>query len=129
MFLKFYKNQYSNQFLLFLHFPGLKDLIAIYVSYPHIWNKIQKFVWQHIGKNVFGRSMLVRQRPMKLLSSVCPSLSFLKIGSLVFSDIVHDDSWPWYLMTDRARFFKFGSLDFLEITYSFSWQQFLTSKI
>ena len=24
--------------------------------------------------------------------SVCPSLNFLKIGSLVFSDIVHDDS-------------------------------------
>ena len=39
-----------------------------------------------------------RQRPMKSLwsvcpsPSVCPSLSFLKIGSLVFSDIVHDDS-------------------------------------
>ena len=26
--------------------------------------------------------------------SVCPSLNLLKIGSLVFSDIVHDDSWP-----------------------------------
>ena len=43
---------------------------------------------------------------MKLLSSVSvrlsvrPSLSFLKIGSLLSSDIVHDDSWPWYLMTD-----------------------------
>ena len=35
-----------------------------------------------------------------------PSLSFLKIGPLVFSDIVHDDSWPWYLVTDRARFLK-----------------------
>ena len=24
--------------------------------------------------------------------SICPSLSFLKIGSLVFSDVVHGDS-------------------------------------
>ena len=30
----------------------------------------------------------------------------LKIGLLVFSDIVHDDSWPWYLVTDRERFLK-----------------------
>ena len=54
----------------------------------------------------FGCSTLVGQHPMKLLSSVSvrlsvrPSLSFLKIGSLLSSDIVHDDSWPWYLMTD-----------------------------
>ena len=34
--------------------------------------------------------------------SVRPSLSFFKIGSLVFSDIVHDDGWLWYLRTDRA---------------------------
>ena len=43
-----------------------------------------------------GRSTLVGQRPMKSLSSVCPSvrpsLSFLKIGSLVSFDILHDDS-------------------------------------
>ena len=36
--------------------------------------------------------------------SVRPSRSFLKIGSLVFSDILHDDSWPWYLVTDETRF-------------------------
>ena len=41
-----------------------------------------------------------------VLLSVRPSLSFLKIGSLVFSDILHDDSWPWYLVTDEARFLK-----------------------
>ena len=35
-----------------------------------------------------------------------PSLGFLKIGWLVFSDIVHEDSWPWYLVTDGARFKK-----------------------
>ena len=39
---------------------------------------------------------------MKSLSSVCLSA----IGSLVFSDIVHDDSWRWYLVTDGARFLK-----------------------
>ena len=42
--------------------------------------------------------MLVGQRLMKLFMSVCPSvstrpsLSFLKIGLLVFSDILHGDS-------------------------------------
>ena len=30
---------------------------------------------------------------------VCSSLSFVKIRSLVFSDIVHDDCWPWYLVS------------------------------
>ena len=43
----------------------------------------------------FGRSTLVVQRPMKSLSSVCPSvcpsLTFLKIGALVFCDTVHGD--------------------------------------
>ena len=32
--------------------------------------------------------------------------SDFKIGSLVLSDIVHDDSWPWYLVTNEARFLK-----------------------
>ena len=61
-----------------------------------------------------GRSTLVGQRPMKSLSSVCvsvrpsirPAISFLKIGSLVFSDIVRDDSWSWHLVTDKVRFLK-----------------------
>ena len=59
--------------------------------------------------------MLVRQHPIKSLSSDCLSvplsLRFLKIESLIFSDIVHDDSWPWYLVTDGARLMKnsFGS--------------------
>ena len=39
-----------------------------------------------------------------ICQSVCLSLSFFKIGSLVFSNIVHDDSWPGYPLTDRARF-------------------------
>ena len=93
---------------------------------------------------------------LSLCGSVClsvfPSLSFLKIGSVVFSDIVHVDSWPWHLVTDRARFlkknwqpefgpnwrksgpklgfflfFKFGSLVYLEIAYNDSLQQCLTS--
>ena len=34
------------------------------------------------------------------------SPSCLKIGSLVFSDIVHDDNWQWYLVTDENRFLK-----------------------
>ena len=35
-----------------------------------------------------------------------PSLIFLKIGSLVFSNIVNDDRCPWYLVTDEARFLR-----------------------
>ena len=33
-----------------------------------------------------------------------PSLNFLNIGSLVLFNILHDNSWPWYLVTDKARF-------------------------
>ena len=33
------------------------------------------------------------------------TVSYEKFGSLVFSDIVNDDSWPWYLGTDKVRFF------------------------
>ena len=95
---------------------------------------------------------------MKWLSpvcpSVCPSVSLLKIGSLVFSDIAHDDSWPWHLATDRVTrlkkkfggqnlgqmgqnraqsyvfcfFLKFGSLVFLEIAYNYSLQRCVTTS-
>ena len=59
-------------------------------------------------------SRLIGQSPIKSLSSFClsvhlsvrPSLNFLKIGSSAFSDIVHDDSWRWYPVTDRAKFSK-----------------------
>ena len=74
---------------------------------------------------------LVGQRPVKSLSFVCLSvclsfrlsLSFLKIGSLVFSGIVHDDSWPWYLVTEEARFLKKKILQpklFLSLDHKFS---------
>ena len=88
---------------------------------------------------------------LTILLSVCLSirlsLSFLRIGSLVFADIVHDDSWPWYLVTDEARFLKkmaaqiwakwtkigpetrfFDSLVSLEIAYNDSLEQFLTTS-
>ena len=35
-----------------------------------------------------------------------PSLSFLKFGSLFFSDILPDDSWPWYLVTYKLELKK-----------------------
>ena len=86
--------------------------------------------------------------------SVRQSLSFLKTGSLAFPDIVHDDGWPWYLVTDAVRFLKnkfggpnlgwmsqiqvqsyvfcnflkFGSLVFLEIVCNDSLQSFPTSS-
>ena len=31
------------------------------------------------------------------------TLSLLKIESLVFSDIVHGDSGPWYLVTEKKQ--------------------------
>ena len=31
------------------------------------------------------------------------TLSLLKIKSLVFSDIVHGDSGPWYLVTEKKN--------------------------
>ena len=50
-----------------------------------------------------------RQRPMKSLSSVCPSvrrsLSFLKTGSLMLFDIERDYNWTWYLVTDEVGYF------------------------
>ena len=41
---------------------------------------------------------------LSICPSVRPSLNFLKIGPLVFSDIVHDDRW--YLVIDAAKFLK-----------------------
>ena len=81
------------------------------------------------------------------------SLTFLKIGSLDFPDIVHNDSWSWYLLTYKARllkknggptkfgsnrhksgqnavfchFLEFGSYVFFEIAYDDSPRQCLTS--
>ena len=84
------------------------------------------------------------------------SLTFLKIGSLDFPDIVHNDSWSWYLSTYKARllkknggptkfgsnrhksgqnaffffchFLEFGSYVFFEIAYDDSPRQCLTSS-
>ena len=86
-----------------------------------MWNLHVQVLWSHhhsrwrlcILKSLKlqGNGLFVRQHPMKSLSFVClssvhPSLTFLKIGSLVFSDIVHYDSWSWYLVTAEARFLK-----------------------
>ena len=98
-------------------------------------------------------SILWNHSPLSVcLSSVHPSLTFLKIGSLVFSDIVHYDSWPWYLVTAEARFLEkkkknwqsefgptgpklgpnLGFLPFSQVWFiSFLWnhlQQFITSS-
>ena len=91
---------------------------------------------------------------LSVRTSVRPSLNFLKIESLVFSNILCDYSWPWYLVTDEAQFLKkevgslnmdsmdlnqaqnevfhhflgFGSYVFLEIAYNNSVRQCLTSS-
>ena len=59
----------------------------------------------NFGRTASMKSLLPSVRLSARLS-VRPSLSFLKIGSLVLSDIVHDDIWPLYLVTDEARFLK-----------------------
>ena len=111
---------------------GLLDYWSVCLSVsPYVFPFVHMYIHAllRIDSSVFsdfGRSALVGECPMKsllfvcsslLLSIrlsvrpsvhpfVCPSLSFLKIGSFVFSDIVHDDSWPWYVRTDEARFLK-----------------------
>ena len=74
---------------------------------------------------------------LSICLSGCLSLGFLKIWSLVVSDNVHDDNWPWYLVTDEARFFKTNvsspNLGLMgqkkkEIEYSDSFQQCITPR-
>ena len=68
----------------------------------------------YLELTLIGRSTFVEQRPMKSLSSICPSvrpsfrlwLNFPKIGSLDFSEIVCDDSLPLYLVPEKAIFLK-----------------------
>ena len=52
---------------------------------------------------------------LSILPVVCPSVhlsvrpsitNFSQDWIITFSDIVHDDSWPWYLVVDKARFLK-----------------------
>ena len=57
----------------------------------------------NVSRTASYKITLVR---LSICLSTHRSVSFLKIGSLVFSDIVHDDGWPWYLVTDGARFLK-----------------------
>ena len=70
-------------------------------------NPCSKYSHLKICRNIdrIGCWTLVRQRPMKSFSSFCLSVR-LKFGSLFFSDIVHGDSWPWYLVTNAARYLK-----------------------
>ena len=89
-----------------------------------------------------------------LLVSFYMFLCNFLLRSLVFSDTVHDGSWSWDLVTDKARFLeknlanriwaiyrpkwdpklgfchflKYGSLVFREIAYNNSVQQCVTSK-
>ena len=125
----FYKGNISSVFVLYpfrvccSHLSSLTNAIELFYSRRSTTIKLlQKWKtyfskwYSEIGKLV--RYLLhVKKHPMKSLLSVrlsiCPSVhpsqSFLKIRSLVFFDIVHDDSWPWHLVTDKARFFDLWS--------------------
>ena len=64
--------------------------------------------WRHLG-TLQNHSRSSVNLSVRLF--VCPSLNVLKIEPLVFYDILHFDTWPWYLVTREARFLKhyFGS--------------------
>ena len=128
----------------------------------HLAWKVQQRCWREFPRTpsfvtckVINSKLLVHlSGRLSICPSICPSLSFLKIRSVIFNDIVHDDSWPWHLETGEVRFLKkniggsslgpmglnqaqieifphlleFGSLVFLEIVYNDSLQQFLTSS-
>ena len=65
---------------------------------------LQFYFWKlNVSRAAFYEFILVC---LSVCLSVRTSLNFLKIGSLIFSDIVHDDNWPWYLVTDEAIFLK-----------------------
>ena len=72
---------------------------------------------------IFERSKLVGKRSVKSISSVCPSVApsvrpsvrpsirpsvtkFSQDWIISFSDIILDDSWPWYPVTNQDRFFQ-----------------------
>ena len=51
---------------------------------------------------------------LSIFPTICPSFTkFSQVWIIgFFPDIVHDDSWPWYLVTGKVRFKKKGSLNF-----------------
>ena len=99
---------------------GNYQLRLKFITYNHFHNILRFFdvgCWTLVDSVLWNHTCLF-VRPSVRLSicpsvhrSVRPSVSFLKILSLVFSDIVHDDNWLWYLVVDEARCFKkfFGS--------------------
>ena len=75
----------------------------------------------------YSRPSVCLSACLSIRLSIRPSLNFAKIGSLVFSNIKHDDSWSWHLVTDKARFLKkkkincpnLGSTDLNQVQYGF----------
>ena len=77
---------------------GCKRVNTLILTIVNFFTRNEKSL--AIKEMLTGRSTFAGQRPMKSLLSVYlsvrlsvrPSLNFFKMGSLVFSDIVHDDS-------------------------------------
>ena len=108
----------------------LQSWLCCRLSFILIWLNLQinksNTIFLHETVIVFGRSTLFEQRLLKSLSSACPSLrlsvcpsSFLNIGSLVPSDIVHDG--PWYLMI--------ADHDIYRLTKPYFWKKRLAVRI
>ena len=80
-------------------------ILAVPLSFDRV-NAFSEFCAYFIEARRKPDSVLWNHARPCVRPSVCPWLSFLKTGSLVFSDIVHDDSWQWYLVTSEARLLK-----------------------
>ena len=68
--------------------------------YLDITQKPNVICKENFAQILIGLSSLVGQHPMKSLLSICLSLQlsiYLKIGSLLFSDIVLDQGFPQFL--------------------------------
>ena len=64
------------------------------------------YIWRLNVTGTAASSLSSVKSLSSVYPSVRPSLSFPKVGSLFLSDIVHDDSCPWYPVTDETRFLK-----------------------
>ena len=86
-------------------------IFNFYVSFPQFLNLkeivvcLEKNLYWTLDVNWTAPYEITLAR-LSICLSVRSSLSFLKIESLAFSNIVHDNSWPWYLRSDKVRFLK-----------------------
>ena len=85
----------------------VEEFMKQFLIFLAIMHALFKFWMLNFGWTTYHEITLVNLSvPLSISLSVHPSLNFIKIGSLVFSNIVNDESWPWYLVTEKARILK-----------------------